>query len=126
MRKCSKCGKEKPLSDFAKNGDYLRRDCKECHYKVRDKVRARNRTKAINLIDEKRSKGCEVCGELRPYCLDFHHVDKESKMYDCSAMKNGMTEKKVIEELEKCIVVCANCHREIHKDDDWSYSRQVK
>ena len=46
--------------------------------------------------------------------LDFHHVDESSKEFGLS--QSGMTRswEKTRSELNKCILVCANCHREIH------------
>lgn len=62
-------------------------------------------------IDElKSSKGCSVCGESRPPCLDFHHKDPESKLF-CIGLGHGKSRGAVEKEIEKCTVICANCHR---------------
>jgi transcriptional regulator of aromatic amino acid metabolism len=47
------------------------------------------------------------------WALDFHHVDPSGKDLNVSAIKNTAFEK-IIPELDKCILVCSNCHREIH------------
>lgn len=69
----------------------------------------RDRTKAI--IQQAKSTGCSMCDEKEPCCLDFHHTrDKDiivSKML-------GMSDQRVIDEISKCVVLCANCHRKIH------------
>ena len=46
--------------------------------------------------------------------LDFHHIDKSQKKFGLS--QSGMTRswEKTKQELQKCILVCSNCHREIH------------
>ena len=56
-----------------------------------------------------------MCGYNRcPGALEFHHMDPTKK--DFSISVDGMTRawSKVKDELEKCVLVCANCHREIH------------
>lgn len=58
---------------------------------------------------------CVNCGYNRDIkALDFHHVDESTKLFGLS--DRGMTRswKIIKEEIEKCILVCANCHREIH------------
>lgn len=58
---------------------------------------------------------CFFCGYNRSYAaLDFHHIDEGSKKFGLS--QDGLTRSwdKTKEELDKCILVCANCHREIH------------
>lgn len=58
---------------------------------------------------------CCLCGYNR--CIDaleFHHVDEKKKRFGLS--QNGLTRswKKTRIELEKCILLCSNCHRELH------------
>lgn len=64
----------------------------------------------------------KVCGNKCNLCnynkdigaLEFHHIDKTQKLYGIS--KNGTCHdlEKDLKEVKKCILVCANCHREIH------------
>ena len=69
-----------------------------------------------NLIRNiKSGSGCEVCGEQRYYCLDFHHKDQSEKEGEISKMlSNGTSLNKVLSEITKCSLLCANCHREVH------------
>lgn len=58
---------------------------------------------------------CQLCGYK--HCvdaLDFHHLNESKKRFGLS--QNGITRswQKVKEELDKCVIVCANCHREVH------------
>ncbi len=58
---------------------------------------------------------CRVCGYDRyAGALDFHHLDEKTKKFDLST--KGLTRSwvKTKAEIDKCILVCANCHREIH------------
>ena len=58
----------------------------------------------------KMSKGCQVCGyNEHPVALEFDHIDKADKVMDISNMRKGNL-KKLIAEVRKCRVLCANCH----------------
>ena len=58
---------------------------------------------------------CSVCGEKDPQCLDFHHKESRDKKYNIAYMSvRGYSEEKIITEIAKCIVFCANCHRKHH------------
>jgi hypothetical protein len=128
MKKCGKCSKIKPLEDFHKNPtkkDGVQSMCKKCrkeyhrdHY-LRNtnvyKAKANNHRKRNRdyIQDIKKQSICSSCSEDRWYVLDFHHLgDKE---FDVSAMiAKASSLEKIKEEIEKCIVLCANCHRELH------------
>ena len=60
---------------------------------------------------------CEKCGyDKCKWAFDFHHLDSTKK--DFSLSKNiTLSWDKVKKELDKCILVCANCHREIHYNE---------
>ena len=58
----------------------------------------------------KSSIGCRQCDEDHPLALDFHHTrDKEHNVADMC--KAGYGKETIQEEMNKCIVLCANCHR---------------
>lgn len=68
------------------------------------------------IAEYKKGKYCVHCGIDDPIVLDFHHVrDKTISISDISRMKWGV--KRTLEELEKCIVLCANCHRREHNQN---------
>ncbi len=63
----------------------------------------------------KASLSCNDCGEADPACLDFHHVDPSKKEGMISVLfVQGYALGRVKKELEKCVVLCANCHRKVH------------
>ena len=74
----------------------------------------RNRTKQ-RIVQSFENK-CGVCGYNK--CndsLDLHHVDPSKKEFSISKIRaNPASWTKIVNELRKCILVCANCHREIH------------
>jgi hypothetical protein len=57
---------------------------------------------------------CMCCGYNKcAAALDFHHLNPDTKDRGIAVMKN-YSEKRLRLEIAKCILVCANCHREIH------------
>lgn len=124
MKVCSKCKQEKPYSEFSKD----RRDksgrkctCKACvalyrKYSIRHKTYNRNYKISTKewLIEYKKTLKCEICGEDRHYVLDFHHRNPHEKDFNISKAYKNTNKETIMKEIEKCMVVCSNCHREIH------------
>ena len=72
------------------------------------------------LTDLKMSLKCIKCGESRHWVLEFHHRDPSKKEGSISRLLRGGSKKKVLEEIKKCDVLCANCHRTRHaKIEGW-------
>jgi hypothetical protein len=89
---------------------YRRRKCKHCYRETKTALKKRRR-KWIE--DYKRERGCTKCGIEDPRVLDFHHVrDKEFSISEYYHYHFSL--EKVKMEIEKCIVICANCHRVLH------------
>jgi hypothetical protein len=83
------------------------------------------RKNAINkwFKEIKRQLRCEKCGEDHPACLEFHHLNPSEKKINLSeavAIK-GWSKNKILDEIDKCVVLCANCHRKLH----WELQQQV-
>lgn len=78
--------------------------------------RENRRNRVVRFIQAaKAGKSCPHCGESHPACLDFHHVNPEEKLASTHTMQRDMwTLDKVQAELDKCILLCANCHRKHH------------
>lgn len=130
MKTCLLCRTEKPATDFhnvKRNKDGLHSYCKPCrkrydagkyagdsHKKRQQKdMCAERRTR---LTQYKTSKGCLYCPETDGCCLDFHHRDPNQKDFDLAAKLNSRSWQTVLKEIEKCDVVCANCHRKLHAE----------
>lgn len=63
----------------------------------------------------KRENGCNICDENEPCCLVFHHIEENNKEYNISEMvARGHGVEKIREEMNKCSILCANCHRKWH------------
>jgi hypothetical protein len=64
----------------------------------------------------KATQACERCRENDSACLDFHHRDpaKKSDALGRAIWLNGWNRERVLKEIAKCTVLCANCHRKFH------------
>jgi hypothetical protein len=135
---CTTCNIEKSLDCFAKNPqkkDGLNYKCKECqnkyikeHYKnnkqyyVEKAKENKRKTKSIisNLKSNRKQDGCSICGENHPATLDFHHKNKNDKSFTIGQNKKHYGVETVKKELDKCIVLCSNCHRKLHWQEEQS------
>ena len=75
------------------------------------------RKKLKQMAIEYKGGKCEVCGYKKcSAALEFHHLDPSGKDFGMS--DGGWTRawSKIKEEIDKCMLVCANCHREIHSE----------
>ena len=110
---CTKCKKELPLTSFYSrgNGKY-RSECKECH---RSYVKTQYHKRKDEINNLKKQCVCQKCGEKRFYLLDFHHVNPEIKDDTIAKMASNRNRMEDIQkEIDKCVILCSNCHREFH------------
>jgi 5-methylcytosine-specific restriction endonuclease McrA len=142
MKKCTCCGEFKPESEFHWRNKLLgkrRGYCKKCQaekhrkwYENEDNAKVvKERTKERNarLRDESRryvydylcNHPCEICGESNPAALDFHHRNPRKKVKEIPKMiSGGYSLKSIQSEIDKCRVLCSNCHRKkTAKDQGW-------
>lgn len=82
------------------------------------KQKERALTRKLELIKAKGGK-CEICGyDKNVAALEFHHLNPSEKSFQLDARSLGNTTvEKLLKESDKCILVCANCHREIHNEN---------
>jgi hypothetical protein len=136
---CRVCNIDKPESDFSpKNNGKLNTRCKECsneyarrHY--RENKNFRERRKACVAAYNRRSyverqkklealkdKPCADCGVWYPPCvMEFHHLDPSNKTIEVPLLMNTRCRwERVLEEVDKCVLLCANCHRIRHHIHD--------
>jgi formate-dependent nitrite reductase cytochrome c552 subunit len=78
--------------------------------------RYQRRGKLILFVREhKASRGCLYCHEKHPAVLDLHHRDPSAKKFTVAEGVRAITSlEKITAEIEKCDVICANCHRKLH------------
>ena len=125
MKHCTGCDTKLPFEKFSKQTkalDGLQTWCKQCvkdryhrtrpHHLMRVKVRA-NKIRTENkqrMADYLRTHPCVDCGEPDIVVLEFDHL--RDKWKDVSAVMGGCYSwDRIMEEVAKCDVVCANCHR---------------
>lgn len=116
MRACRKCGKtfefnKFPLAGVIKGKLYRRHVCYKCRYK-QIILRKKRLTKWIRQL--KRKLKCSKCRNSDCRVLDFHHVKGNKKFNISDLALMGLSKKRVLKEIKKCIVLCANCHRIEH------------
>jgi hypothetical protein len=109
---CAHCKEEKSIDEFHTKGKENRRNswCKNCVYTLQRKRWRDRKRKAVELMGGK----CQKCGYNKNLsCFDFHHLDPSQKEVGWNKMRQWKWDK-TIEELKKCILLCRNCHGEIH------------
>jgi len=108
IKECPKHGLTEHV--LQSNGSYK---CKECRKDAVIDIRRRNK---IKLVEYKGGK-CERCGYDKCIeALEFHHLNSDEKDFGVSCGDTRSFEK-LKAEADKCIMVCANCHREIHAEE---------
>lgn len=114
MKLCPKCQSSKPLSEY-----YTRRDrngqshswCKIC---LNAQAMERQRNLKQECVDYKGAK-CEHCSYDKYIgALEFHHKDPNQKEFTIAKVNQTKFNDKIKLELDKCLLLCANCHREEH------------
>ena len=69
-----------------------------------------------SIREYKRKRGCKECGFSHPAALQFHHRDASEKEFNIGdATRLGWSLTRIMKEIEKCDILCANCHA-IHHD----------
>jgi hypothetical protein len=72
---------------------------------------AKYQARKKDIILKAKDKPCAECGVKYPPCvMDFHHV-KGKKSFSIAARRTSTSPAKLVSEIAKCIVLCANCHR---------------
>ncbi len=125
-KECNKCFQRKSLNEFNSGKCKGKHSwCKAC---VREYDFRRHKTNEVKrrkqnvdrrhslqkwLRKYKSSLSCE-CGENHPACLDFHHRDPSTKLDIVGNLtRRGFSIQRILEEIQKCDVLCANCHRKL-------------
>lgn len=124
---CTKCNIEKNIDEFAWRikEKIKQKRCKICTRLASKKHYYNNKKQYFNKNDKrekdinnyiqeyKKTKHCEKCGENRYYILQFHHL-KDKKADISMLYRKGWSFDKIKKEIEKCIILCSNCHIELH------------
>src|SRR5919197_3656115 len=107
-----------PLKDKDKRREYQREYMRRWYQANKEKhialVRSRDKKIEAWFRAYKQGLSCERCGEDHPACLDFHHRDPKAKKFSVGRPHHRPSLKGLKEEIAKCVVLCANCHRKEH------------
>ena len=114
MKHCNRCNRDLPENKFGKNGNGSRSICKDCQCE-RIKQGQRETRDYIQSL----KKECSRCGYNKCVeALDFHHRNPEEKDGVLSRYSRRVfspaTKLLIDQEVMKCDILCANCHREEH------------
>jgi len=130
---CKFCNSQKPEIDFNfynKVENKRHTKCKSCtklyhnlHYKLnKDKYLKKGKESQDKLIKSnsdyvnnlKSKKGCSYCNEHDFACLDFHHIDPNTKKFSIARAITSYGLELILKEIQKCEIICSNCHRKLH------------
>ena len=106
MSECIECGRS---FEYKRNKGGTKTVCNSCYVNRR---RFKIKEQAVAYCGGK----CSRCGyDKCNAALEFHHVDESTKSFEISG-SHSRSWKAIENELDKCIMVCANCHRELHAE----------
>lgn len=109
-----------PYKDKQKRIEYKKRWDKKYYATHRqeelDRVRKRKKQLRKWFNGYKQTLVCSKCGENHPACLEFHHLNEKTKSFRISEAieQRGCSKDRIMSEISKCIVLCANCHKKLH------------
>ena len=120
MKECSQCNVLKDKTDFYKFTNLIKKNyedliCKKCR-----QDNAKQNNKLIREWIEGIKTPCVICGEKRKHVVDYHHLDPNQKEMNIAKYASSgagifeTTKKKIKKEIEKCVTLCSNCHRDFH------------
>jgi hypothetical protein len=112
-KRCRECKNIKPFEEFYAKSEWGRRYavCRSCNKIISKKRRDEFKKWCVEL----KGSRCIICGYNKCLrSLDFHHINESEKDYDISSNWKKSKEE-IIKELDKCILLCKNCHGEVHE-----------
>jgi hypothetical protein len=141
---CSTCKKNQKASQFRRIKGYLVSPCHTCRREYQRQWAAQNpakvkaaaekwkknhqeylrlaarnrRLKTLEYARFRQGLKCLKCGEDHPACIDFHHRDPATKEFNISqGWRWGYPLERLKKEIEKCDILCSNCHRKHHWEE---------
>lgn len=115
-----------PFKDITKQREASRRHYAKHRQRVIETAKkyskaARDRTRAL-INDHLKANPCVDCGETNTIVLEFDHIGDDKDFNLSDAARNGYGIKRIKEEIAKCEVRCANCHRKkTYERSGWTH-----
>ena len=115
LRCCYRCGKiafdDKGLELFTKHAQSLHGRSNKCKACFSKEIIAARAVLQAN-VDAMKKGPCMDCGQkFDPVCMDFDHVRGEKKWSIAVGIRRAKPWSEIEEEIDKCELVCSNCHR---------------
>lgn len=125
MKVCTGCKKSKELSEFHRKGEGYQAQCKVCRTaydrdqyqnnpaqrKVRKDSILRYKKEFREWYNSLKEEPCSDCGiQYHFSAMEWDHIPGKGKSENLSTLAHYGNKKKVLEEIEKCELVCSNCH----------------
>jgi hypothetical protein len=110
----------------AKNKEYSKKHYEANNIKIKLKTKTTKANERAKWYLFKSTLKCINCGFSHRASLDFHHEDPTTKEGDVHRFISSGQFAKAYEEIKKCIVLCANCHRIHHHEDRLHKKRKRK
>ena len=102
---CKNCGK---TFEYKRSKGHRKNFCSTCE-------QAKRREKMKQACVDYKGGACKVCGYNRCIsALSFHHLNPSEKDFNISANNGCKSWDKMKKELDKCVLLCSNCHSEVH------------
>ena len=120
MKQCRYCQNNYPESEFGvalttKNKVYYRHKCKSCYRETKRVLYNKHR---FWLVNYKKNHKCARCNNADVRVLEFHHPNRKEKKFGIAvAFYNHLGLERIKKEAEKCVILCANCHRILHSEE---------
>lgn len=115
---CSSCGIDVPASKFqtytANGKTWKRKQCTSCKTSKQRERRLEIKAKIDKI---KATSCCNRCGFSDVRALQFHHDKGEKETNIADAVKAGWGIQRLLSEVDKCTVLCANCHLIVHSEE---------
>ncbi len=117
-RACRYCDEEKPIEQFPvaaiKDGEiYRRHKCNTCY---KDTKQARKEKMREWFTEYKKTLKCNRCPNLDFRVFEFHHKNDDKEL-NVSEAVDRWSKERIMKEVAKCEVICANCHRILHYNE---------
>ena len=98
-----------------KGKQYYFKQCSKCKCEY---ATQRKRDLTAWFTEYKKTLVCSNCGNTDSRVFDFHHEDATTKEHNLADMiRLGFSKQNIMKEVNKCVCLCANCHRILHYDE---------
>lgn len=125
LKVCGRCKHELPVTSFAQYRESLQSYCRACQKEYdaawyqanRDQRRNKARSDRLAYVEWldslKANRPCADCGQIYPsFVMEWDHLPGAEKAFVLGEARNGAYgRRRILEEIAKCELVCANCHR---------------